>query len=52
VEWEGAAERVAWHPPYTLPFDSRFIEIRHVETGRLVQIVSGNDMRWIWDGWG
>lgn len=52
VEWEGTAERVAWHPPYILLFDSRFIEIRHVETGRLVQIISGNDMRCIWDGRG
>jgi len=52
VEWEGTAERVAWHPPYVLLFDSRFIEIRHVETGRLVQIISGNDIRCIWDGRG
>ena len=52
VEWEGTAEQVAWHPPYILLFDSRFIEIRHVETGRLVQIIPGNDIRCIWDGRG
>ncbi|KAF9785479.1 CNH domain-containing protein [Thelephora terrestris] len=52
VEWEGKAERVAWHPPYILLFDPQFIEIRHVETGRLVQIISGNDMRCSWDGRG
>ena len=52
IEWEGKAERVAWHPPYILLFDSGFIEIRHIETGRLVQIISGNDMRCIWDGRG
>jgi len=52
IEWEGTAEHVAWHPPYVLLFDSRFIEIRHVETGRLVQIISGNDIRCIWDGRG
>ena len=52
VEWEGKAERVAWHPPYILLFGSRFIEIRHVETGRLVQIIPGNDIRCIWDGRG
>lgn len=50
VEWEGTAERVAFHPPYILLFDSRFIEIRHVETGRLVQIIPGSDVRCIWDG--
>ncbi|KAK7686309.1 hypothetical protein QCA50_010533 [Cerrena zonata] len=52
IEWEGTAEHVAWHPPYILLFDSRFIEVRHIETGRLAQIISGNDMRCIWDGRG
>ncbi|KAF8809527.1 hypothetical protein BYT27DRAFT_7187842 [Phlegmacium glaucopus] len=52
IEWEGTAERVAFHAPYVLLFDSRFIEIRHVETGRLVQIISGSDVRCIWDGRG
>lgn len=52
IEWEGTAERVAWHPPYVLLFDSRFIEVRHVETGRLAQIIPGNDIRCIWDGRG
>lgn len=52
IEWEGTAERVAWHPPYILLFDSRFIEIRHVETGRLAQIIPGNDVRCLWDGRG
>ena len=52
IEWEGTAERVAFHAPYILLFDSRFIEIRHVETGRLVQIISGSDVRCIWDGRG
>ncbi|TFK39742.1 CNH domain-containing protein [Crucibulum laeve] len=52
IEWEGTAERVALHSPYVLLFDSRFIEIRHVETGRLAQIIPGNDIRCIWDGRG
>jgi RHO1 GDP-GTP exchange protein 1/2 len=52
IEWEGTAEHVAWHPPYILIFDSRFIEVRHVETGRLCQIISGHDLRCIWDGRG
>ncbi|KAF9647691.1 hypothetical protein BDM02DRAFT_3097717, partial [Thelephora ganbajun] len=30
-------------------FGSRFVEIRHIKTGRLAQITSGNDMRRIWD---
>ena len=52
IEWEGTAERVAFHAPYILLFDSRFIEIRHVETGRLAQIIPGSDVRCIWDGRG
>ena len=52
IEWEGTAERVAFHAPYILLFDSRFIEIRHVETGLLVQIIPGSDVRCIWDGRG
>jgi hypothetical protein len=50
VEWEGTAKRAAHHHPYVLLFDSRFIEIRNAETGRLAQIVPGNDIRCIWDG--
>lgn len=52
VEWEGKADRAVCHPPYILLFDPQFIEIRHVETGRLVQIISGNDVQCIWDGRG
>ncbi|KDR80795.1 hypothetical protein GALMADRAFT_60733 [Galerina marginata CBS 339.88] len=52
IEWEGTAERVAFHSPYILLFDSRFIEVRHVETGRLVQIIPGNEVRCTWDGRG
>ena len=52
VEWEGRVERVAWYPPYILLFNRRFIEIRHAETSRLVQIISGNDTRCVWDGRG
>ncbi|GLB41616.1 putative CNH domain containing protein [Lyophyllum shimeji] len=52
VEWEGTAEKVALHSPYVLIFDTRFIEIRDIATGRLVQIIPGNDVRCIWDGRG
>lgn len=52
IEWEGTAERVAIHWPYILLFDSRFIEVRHVSTGLLAQIISGNEIRCIWDGRG
>ncbi|KAJ7772977.1 CNH domain-containing protein [Mycena maculata] len=50
IEWEGNAERVAFHAPYVLLFDNRFIEVRHVETGRLAQIIPGTDVHCSWDG--
>lgn len=52
VEWEGTAERVALHSPYILLFDTRFIEIRHVHTGRLAQVIPGTDIHCLWDGRG
>ncbi|KAJ7772980.1 hypothetical protein DFH07DRAFT_148774 [Mycena maculata] len=52
IEWEGNAERVAFHAPYILLFDNRFIEVRHVETGRLAQIIPGNNVHCSWDGRG
>lgn len=52
IEWENTVERVACHAPYILLFNSRYIEIRHIETGRLVQIIQGNEIRCIYDGRG
>ncbi|KAG6381762.1 hypothetical protein JVT61DRAFT_368 [Boletus reticuloceps] len=52
IEWEGTAERVAMHWPYILLFDSRFIEVRHISSGLLAQIIPGNEIRCIWDGRG
>lgn len=52
IEWEGCADSVAFHAPYVLLFDPRFVEIRHIETGRLAQILPGNDIRCVWNGRG
>ncbi|KAE9393016.1 hypothetical protein BT96DRAFT_999818 [Gymnopus androsaceus JB14] len=52
IEWEGTAERVALHAPYVPLFDPRFIKVCHLETGRLAQIIPGNDIRCTWDGRG
>ncbi|GJJ11168.1 hypothetical protein Clacol_005400 [Clathrus columnatus] len=52
IEWEGTAERVSFHPPHVCLFDPRFIEIRHIDTGRLAQIIHGTEIRCIWDGRG
>ncbi|CAO3640498.1 unnamed protein product [Mucor fragilis] len=45
IEWEGHPHAVAYHYPYVLAFDHKFIEIRHVETGKLVQVVVGDNTR-------
>jgi RHO1 GDP-GTP exchange protein 1/2 len=52
VEWEGTAERVAFHPPHILIFDTRFVEVRHIGKGTLVQIITGTDIHCTWDGRG
>lgn len=52
LEWEGVASHAAWHPPYVVLFSSSFIEVRHVESGRLAQLVNGHDIRCTWDGRG
>lgn len=50
IEWERTAEQAAWHPPYLILFSARFIEIRHGDTGNLVQIMPANGIRHIGDG--
>lgn len=35
----------ALHYPYVLAFEPTFVEIRHVETGSMSQIVQGNNLR-------
>ncbi|KAI7867137.1 CNH domain-containing protein [Spinellus fusiger] len=45
IEWEGAPQSVAFEYPYLIAFSSRFIEIRDVETGKLVQVITGELMR-------
>ena len=37
--------RQALHYPYVLAFEPTFVEIRHVETGSMSQIIQGNNLR-------
>jgi hypothetical protein len=43
-------ESAAYYPPYILAFNPRFIEIREVESGRLVQAIKGQDIKCLWSG--
>ncbi|CAO3619529.1 unnamed protein product [Mucor fragilis] len=45
IQWEGVPQSVAFYYPYVIGFDPRFVEIRHVETGELIQVLAGNHMR-------
>ncbi|CAO3571291.1 unnamed protein product [Mortierella alpina] len=45
IQWEGVPTFCALSLPYIIAFDPSFIEIRHVETGDLVQIIPGNNIR-------
>lgn len=41
----GAYLMPALHYPYVLAFEPTFVEIRHVETGSMAQIIQGNNLR-------
>ncbi|CAG8565035.1 14164_t:CDS:10 [Ambispora leptoticha] len=45
VEWEGKPTAVAMQYPYVIGFDPQFIEVRHVQTGELAQIITGSNMQ-------
>ncbi|KOS12758.1 cnh-domain-containing protein [Malassezia pachydermatis] len=45
IHWEGNPTSFALHYPYILAFESNFIEVRHVETGALHQVITGFNLR-------
>ncbi|BGO88532.1 hypothetical protein NBRC10512_003370 [Rhodotorula toruloides] len=45
IQWEGFPSGFALHYPYVLAFEPTFIEVRHVESGALMQIIPGNNIR-------
>ena len=47
VNWEGNPTAFAYHHPYVLAFDPSFIEVRHVESGALHQVITGNNLRYL-----
>ncbi|KAL0081610.1 CNH domain-containing protein [Phycomyces blakesleeanus] len=44
-EWEGNPDHIVYQHPYIIAFDKQFIEVRHFETGELVQIIPGDNIR-------
>lgn len=45
IYWEGNPTAFAYHHPYVLAFEPCFIEVRHVESGALHQVITGNNLR-------
>ncbi|KAF8449011.1 CNH domain-containing protein [Boletus edulis BED1] len=45
VHWEGSPTGFAMRYPYVLAFEPTFVEIRHVETGLVSQVIQGNNLR-------
>ncbi|KAJ3918757.1 CNH domain-containing protein [Lentinula edodes] len=45
VFWEGIPTGFALHEPYVLAFEPTFVEIRHIETGLMTQVIQGSNLR-------
>ncbi|KAI8461980.1 CNH domain-containing protein [Phakopsora pachyrhizi] len=45
IQWEGHPTAFALHYPFVLAFEPSFIEVRHVESGSLAQIIPGPNIR-------
>ncbi|KAK9692898.1 RHO1 GDP-GTP exchange protein 2 [Basidiobolus ranarum] len=50
MEWEGRPTDIALYYPYVVAFDPSFIEIRHVETGSLEQVIVCNGLKCLSNG--
>ncbi|WFD45329.1 RHO1 GDP-GTP exchange protein 2 [Malassezia psittaci] len=44
IHWEGNPTSFALHHPYVLAFEPNFVEVRHVETGVLHQVITGQNL--------
>jgi len=45
VHWEGSPTAFDLYYPFVLAVEPTFIEVRHVDTGQLVQVIPGNNLR-------
>ncbi|KAJ7587999.1 CNH-domain-containing protein [Mycena floridula] len=45
VHWEGNPTGFALHEPFVLAFEPSFVEIRHIETGLMSQVIQGPNLR-------
>lgn len=47
IHWEGLPQSFALSYPYVIAFEPNFVEIRHVETGELVRVITGENIRFL-----
>ncbi|PVH99143.1 Rho1 guanine nucleotide exchange factor 1 [Periconia macrospinosa] len=47
ITWEGTPQAFAIFHPYILAFEPSFIEIRHMDSGGLIHIVTAKNIRWL-----
>ncbi|KAI8071775.1 CNH domain-containing protein [Gongronella butleri] len=45
IQWEGHPTAFAFRYPYIIAFDANFIEIRDIDSGKIVQVIHGNEIR-------
>ncbi|KAI8981674.1 CNH domain-containing protein [Mycotypha africana] len=45
IAWEGNPTAFAFRFPYVVAFNINFIEVRHIDTGDLLQVIPGNNIR-------
>ncbi|KAF7424638.1 hypothetical protein PC9H_009946 [Pleurotus ostreatus] len=50
IKWETQAASYAHRGPHILLFSASFIEVREIESARLVQVIEGNDIRLLYSG--
>jgi hypothetical protein len=50
IEWYGRPRSVTFVRPHVFAFDANYVEVWNVDTGRLVQIIKGEDMICTFDG--
>ncbi|WFD06186.1 RHO1 GDP-GTP exchange protein 2 [Malassezia vespertilionis] len=49
IHWNGNPTSFALHYPYLLAFEPSFVEVRHVESGTLHQVITGHNLRCIFN---
>lgn len=47
IQWEGLPQGFALSYPYVIGFEPNFVEIRHLDTGELVRVIQGENIRFL-----